>query len=193
MLVNQIKIELNGNPKPDNSKQPEALNASGALLSFSAETSLITKHLGELISGQDKHYWSFSNFNMMKLIFWVLEQTGPADILISTYSISPKTLQGVMNRREKGLIRNIRFIVDNRVRSLSPKPFDLLVASFDYRCTSIHAKVACIWNEKWNITIVSSQNCTDNPKMERGVIYTGSDVFNFDKKVLEDAFDRGTT
>lgn len=174
-------------------KQPEALNASGALLSFSAETSLITKHLGELVPGQDKHYWSFSNFNMMKLIFWVLEQTGPADILISTYSISPKTLQGVMNRREKGLIRNIRFIVDNRVRSLSPKPFDLLVANFDYRCTSIHAKVACIWNENWNITIVSSQNCTDNPKMERGVIYTGSDVFNFDKKVLEDAFDRGTT
>lgn len=179
--------------QPEEKKQPEALDASGASLIFSSDTGLLTKHLGAIVPGQDKHFWSFSNFNMMRLIFWVLDQTGPAEILISTYSISPKTIQGVINRREKGLIRNIRFIVDNRVRSLSPKPFDLLVANFDYRCISIHAKVACIWNDKWNITIVSSQNCTDNPKMERGVIYTGSDVFNFDKQVLEDAFKRGTT
>jgi len=29
--------------------------------------------------------------------------------------------------------------------------------------------------------------------MERGTIYTGIDIFNFDKKVLENAFIRGTT
>jgi hypothetical protein len=112
---------------------------------------------------------------------------------MSTYSISPKTIQGVINRRERGQIRNIRFIVDNRVRSLSPKPFDMLVKSFDYRCISIHAKVACISNDNWNITVVSSQNATDNPKMERGTIFTGIDIFNFDKNILEDAFKRGTT
>jgi len=193
MLVKHVKIELNANQKTDTAKQPEAIEASGASLYFSSETSLVTKHLGTITPGQDKHYWSFGNFNMMRLIFWVLEQTGPADIILSTYSISPKTIQGVINRREKGLIRNIRFLIDNRVRSLSPKPFDMLVANFDYRCISIHAKVACICNDNWNITIVSSQNATDNPKMERGTIYTGIDIFNFDKKVLENAFIRGTT
>ena len=84
-------------------------------------------------------------------------------------------------------------MIDNRVRSLSPKPFDMLVRNFDYRCISIHAKVACIYNENWKITIVSSQNATDNPKMERGTIFTGSDIFEFDKSVLEDGFERGTT
>ena len=173
--------------------QPEVIDTSGASLYFTSETSIVTKHLDKLIQGQDKHFWSFGNFNMMRLVFWVLEQTGPADILMCTYSISPKTIQGVINRREKGLIKNIRFLVDNRVRSLSPKPFDLLVANFEYKCISVHAKVALIYNDKWNITIISSQNATDNPKMERGVIYTDKLIFNFDKKVLEDAFNRGTT
>ena len=192
MLVGFSDIKRDEPADPE-SKQPEAVEASGASLYFTSETALVTKHLGKITQGQDKHFWSFGNFNMMKLIFWVLEQTGPAEILMSTYSISPKTIQGIINRREKGLIRDIRFLVDNRVRSLSPKPFAFLIENFEYRCISIHAKVACIWNEHWQITIISSQNATDNPKMERGVIYTGFDIFNFDKKVLEDAFIRGTT
>ena len=193
MLVGFNDIKRNEPAPSETKKLPEAIEASGASLYFSAETSLMTKHLGTIVPGQDKHFYSFGNFNMMRLIFWVLDQIGPADILMSTYSISPKTITGVLNRREKGTIRNIRFLVDNRVRSLSPKPFDMLVANFDYRCISIHAKVACVWNDNCNITIVSSQNATDNPKMERGTIYTGLDIFNFDKQVLEDAFIRGTT
>jgi hypothetical protein len=175
-------------------KQPQSLNVSQNSCFFSADRNgVMTKHLGCLIQGEDKHYWSYGNFNMMRLIFWILEQTGPAEIILCTYSISPKTLQGVINRREKGVIKDIRFIVDNRVRSLSPKPFDLLVANFDYRCTSIHAKVACIWNENWKLSVVSSQNATDNPKMERGTIHTVPAVFEFDKRILDDAFKSGTT
>ncbi|HBB00725.1 MAG: hypothetical protein A2W86_11780 [Bacteroidetes bacterium GWD2_45_23] len=173
--------------------QPEVLDTSESAIYLTAEESLLTQRLGVISEGETKHFWSFGNFNMMRLVFWILEQTGPADILLSTYSISPKTLQGVMNRREKGIIRDIRFIVDNRVRSLSPKPFALMVSNFDYRCISIHAKVACIWNNKWHISVVTSQNATDNPKWERGTIFTDKTIFEFDKKVLEDAFLRGTT
>ena len=175
-------------------KQPDSLDVSGNSCFFSSDPNgVMTKHLGKLITGQDKHYWSYGNYNMMRLIFWILEQTGPAEIIISTYSISPKTLQGIINRREKGIIKDIRFIIDNRVRSLSPKPFALLATNFKYRCTSIHAKVACIWNESWKISVVSSQNATDNPKIERGTIYTSPEVFKFDKRILEDVFESGTT
>jgi hypothetical protein len=175
-------------------KLPEGLNVPKADHFFSADPDgVMTKHLDKLIPGQDKHYWSYGNFNMMRLLFWILEQTGPAEIILSTYSISPKTLQGVINRQEKGIIKNIRFIVDNRVRSLSPKPFALLAANFEYRCTAIHAKVACVWNENWKLSVVSSQNATDNPKIERGTIHTSVDVFEFDKRILEDVFNSGTT
>jgi hypothetical protein len=188
-----IKKDNPAGRQDDGRKNPANLNVSVASCFFSADPEgVMTGHPGKLVRGEDKHYWSYGNFNMMRLIFWILEQTGPAEILLSTYSISPKTLQGVINRREKGLIKDIRFIVDNRVRSLSPKPFDLPVASFDYRCTSIHAKVACIWNGDWTLSVVSSQNATDNPKLERGTIHTSPEVFEFDRRILENAFKSGT-
>lgn len=180
-------------PRQEDRKQPEVLDTSESAIYLTSEESLLTKRLGNISPGESKHFWSFGNFNMMRLVFWILEQTGPAEIILSTYSISPKTLQGVMNRREKGIIKDIRFIVDNRVRSLSPKPFDLMVSNFNYRCISIHSKVACIWNDDWKISVVTSQNATDNPKWERGTIFTDRQIFDFDKKVLEDAFFRGTT
>jgi hypothetical protein len=178
---------------PDKKQEPQTIAMDRGSYDFYSETGLITKHFEGLTNNRDLHFWSFGNFNMMRLVFWVLKQTGPAEILMSTYSISPKSLEAVLRHRESGLIKQIRFLVDNRVRSLSPKPFDMLVRSFEYKCISIHAKVALIWNDKWKVTIVSSQNATDNPKMERGIIFTSEDVFNFDKKVLEDAFNRGTT
>ena len=184
MLVSTDEISSKETPDKDNKKQPEVFNSSGSAYYFTAENSLLTKNLGKIIPGESKHFWSFGNFNMMRLIFWILEQIGTAEIILSTYSISPKTIQGVINRREKGIIKDIRFIVDNRVRSLSPKPFDLLVHNFDYRCISIHAKVARIWNDQWKITVVSSQNATDNPKMERGTIFTDDKIFEFDKKSI---------
>jgi hypothetical protein len=189
-----IQKRLLPDRQDEGKKNPENLNVSGNPCFFSADPEgIMTKHLGKLVQGEDKHYWSFGNYNMMRLIFWILEQTGPAEIIMSTYSISPKTLQGIIRRREKGTIKDIRFIVDNRVRSISPKPFDLLTANFAYRCTAIHAKVACIWNNCWKISVVSSQNATDNPKIERGTIHTSPEVFNFDKKILEDVFESGTT
>jgi hypothetical protein len=111
---------------------------------------------------------------------------------MSSYGISPKTIAGIRARIEQGTIKDFRLIIDNRVRSISPKPFDMIVRSFNYRCTSIHAKVACIYNDAWKVTLISSQNATDNPKAERGIIYTEPDVFDFDFKTLSDVFDRGT-
>ena len=152
----------------------------------------LTKVIGDLIPGRTKHYYSEGNFNIMRLIFHLLKQIGPANILLSTYSISQTTLEQIQNKVDKKEILSIRFIIDNRVKVMSPKPFQLLKESFPYACISLHAKVALIWNQDWNLTIVTSQNATDNPKLERGVIFTEKQIFDYDRTILENAFNRGT-
>jgi hypothetical protein len=112
---------------------------------------------------------------------------------MTSYSFSQGSIEQLQNRIERGDILSFRVIIDNRVKTMSPKPFQMLMESFDYRCTSVHAKVALLWNENWRVTIVTSQNATDNPKLERGVIFTAEEIFNFDLKILEDEFNRGTT
>lgn len=152
----------------------------------------LTKSIGLIVPGREKHYYSDGNFNLIRLIFHILKQTGPAHVLMTTYSISQESLEQVHNRISRGEILSIRFLIDNRVKVMSPKPFQLLKQSFQYRCISLHAKVALVENDSWRISIVSSQNATDNPKLERGIIFTDDRIFNFDKTQLEDAFKRGT-
>ena len=177
--------------KEDKTPSPSVLPTSmDAENSFVA--AILDKSIGVIKQGETKHFYSFGNFNSMRLIFHILKHIGPANIIMSSYGISPKTIEGIIRRQEEKQILDFRLILDNRVRTISPKPFDMIVRNFNYRCASIHAKVACIWNEAWHETLISSQNATDNPKTERGTIYTDPLVFNFDFKTLNDVFDAGS-
>lgn len=153
----------------------------------------LTKAIETIEMGKNVHYYSFGNFNLVRLIVYLLKQLGPAHVFISSYSFSTKSINQLHNLIEKKQILSFRVLLDNRVRSISPKPFQMISTMFNYRCTSIHAKTAIIYNDNWQISIVTSQNATDNPKMERGIIFTDPSVFQFDLKNLTDAFQRGST
>lgn len=162
---------------------------------LAAEKLLHPDAMGVLVPGRDKHFYSSGAFNLIQLIFYILRQTGPAHLLLTTYSISMDSIAAIHWKVETGELLSVRFLIDNRVRSISPKPFDYLVTTFPdcYRCLALHAKVALLYNEDWKITVVGSQNATHNPKLERGIIHTGRDIFDFDFKMLNDEFDSGTT
>jgi hypothetical protein len=167
-------------------------NSSGTAFIADADQSL-TNAIGQLQNGLSTHYYSWGNFNLVRLICYLLKQTGSAHAFMTSYSISQKSIEQLMHRMERQELLSFRVIIDNRVKTMSPLPFQMLISSFDYRCTSIHAKVALIWNDLWKITILTSQNATDNPKLERGTIFTDPSVFDFDLNILEHEFQRGTT
>ena len=149
--------------------------------------------LGRLDLEHSTHYWSNGAFNLVQLLLYVLAQIGPSHLIMSSYSFASEAVTALSKQLDKGNLLSARFLIDNRVRSLSPKPFEQLTESFPgkVRCTSVHAKVVCLWNEKTKISIVGSQNATNNPKLERGTIFVGDDVFDFDRKNLEIAFENG--
>lgn len=151
--------------------------------------------LGMIIPGYAKHFYSSGAFNLIQLVFYVLRQTGPANLFLTSYSISMDSINALHRKLDAGALLSVRFLIDNRVRSISPKPFDFLVTSFPgcYRCCALHAKVALLWNDKWSVSIVGSQNATHNPKLERGIIHTDKAIFEFDYKMLCNEFDRGAT
>lgn len=153
----------------------------------------LTEAIGKLTNGREHHYYSHGNFNLVRLICYLIKQTGPVHLMMTSYSFSRKSVEQIQNRIEKEEILSFKVILDNRVRVMSPKPFQMIAASFDYRCISVHAKIALLWNDHWRITIITSQNATDNPKLERGIIFTDPDIFDFDYKILTDEFERGTT
>ncbi len=187
--VNQQSVKQNAAIKKA-SVEPETFIEHESLPSafVSDNDVIVTKAIGTIQPDRNIHYYSYGNFNLVRLILYILKQTGPANVFFSSYSFSSKSISQIINLLDKKQMLSFKVLLDNRVKSISPKPFQMIATSLDYRCTSIHAKTALIWNDKWNITIVTSQNATDNPKIERGIIFTDKEVFNFDFKILHDEF-----
>jgi hypothetical protein len=181
--------------KKKTKQQPETLLATAdASTEFVSDMDIsLTKAIGLIKPGINTHFYSFGNFNLVRLIMYLLKQTGPVHLFMTSYSFSNKSIQQLQNHIENDKLLSFQLLIDNRVRSISPKPFQMIASCFNYRCTSVHAKIALLWNDNWKISIVTSQNATDNPKMERGIIFTDPAVFDFDHKNLTDAFLRGTT
>ena len=199
MLFNSKNLVVFNPETEPNEHDPKPKNEAIGFISDQGNVSFIadkdqslSKAIGQLIAGKDTHYYSWGNFNLVRLIIYLIRQTGPVHCLMTSYSFSQTSIEQLQNRIEKKDLLSFRVIIDNRVKTMSPKPFQMLMHSFDYRCTSVHAKVALLWNDNWKLSIVTSQNATDNPKLERGTIFTDHSVFDFDFKVLEDEFKRGT-
>jgi hypothetical protein len=191
MLVKSKDIVLVEPPEREVEDIGLAKGTSLPIFIADAEKAL-TRSIGQLENGREHHFYSWGNFNLVRLISYLIKQTGPAHVFMTSYSFSQKSIEQLQHKISKGEILSFRIILDNRVRVMSPKPFQMIASSFNYRCISVHAKVALIWNDQWKITIVTSQNATDNPKLERGTIFTDAQVFNFDLKVLENEFERGS-
>ena len=205
MLTNSIQIIIPeitadnsvNNPQGETSKQQavslvsDLENGNSSVFVAEADKSL-TKAIGQLQNGLTTHFYSWGNFNLVRLMMYILKQTGPAHAFMTSYSFSQKSIEQLNMKLSQKQLLSFRVIIDNRVKTMSPIPFQMLMNSFDYRCTSIHAKIALIWNDHWKITILTSQNATDNPKMERGTIFTDASVFDFDLKTLENEFHRGS-
>lgn len=191
MLVKSNEIVLVEPPEREVEDIGLAKGTSLPIFIADAEKAL-TRSIGQLENGREHHFYSWGNFNLVRLISYLIKQTGPAHVFMTSYSFSQKSIEQLQHKISKGEILSFRIILDNRVRVMSPKPFQMIASSFNYRCISVHAKVALIWNDQWKITIVTSQNATDNPKLERGTIFTDQQVFNFDLKVLENEFERGS-
>lgn len=192
MLVNPNEIVCVNEDQPSDGRLIVLNDLVGLV---NAPGDKLHRSLGDIIQGQTIHFYSHGTFNSVRLLLHILNQTGAADVIMSTYSISEKSVHQLLKHHESGLIRSIRFLIDHRVRSMSPKPFQSLIGSFPgmVRTMSVHAKVTTIESDNWTVSIVSSMNATDNNKLERGVISTDNAVFFFDKQALTDEFNRAAT
>ncbi len=192
LTPSNINCEI-ASPVAETEKQ-QAISYSGKINDSSfvdIQNQSLTKAIGQIEPGKTTHYYSYGNFNLVRLMLYIIKQTGPVHAFMTSYSFSQKSIEQIQRQIELKNLLSFKVIIDNRVRSLSPKPFQMLIQAFDYRCSSIHAKVALLWNDKWKISIVTSQNATDNPKLERGTIFTDKSVFDFDLNALQNEFNRG--
>lgn len=127
-------------PQEDHRSLVNVLDRSTSDIEVVADVLERPSQLGAIANGRDKHFYSNGAFNLIQLMLYVLRQTGPAHVFLSTYSIAEDSISTLRRYVDNGTILSIRFLIDNRVRSISPKPSLISFSRFRthtavFRCT----------------------------------------------------------
>ena len=112
------------------------------------------------------------------LLGWILEQTGLADVAVTTFSTSDAFLSGVINLRKRGLINHSTLLADIKASSKTLKLKRLMTEAFDdVRLTLNHSKIMLVSNAEWLVSVITSQNQTYGDRAECTFISLYRDVY----------------
>jgi hypothetical protein len=146
--------------------------------------------------------FSDGRWNLYDLLSHCLDYTGPADVRISSFSLSENAVRSFLNDKGNGLIKSISLLFDV---SIPHRKIDLMLFArevfSEIRLYPNHSKMILIDGNR-KACIISSQNLTPNPRLEIGALFTTdehyniySDIFDryFDKALIYNPYDHGET
>jgi len=139
------------------------------------------KAIGKLYSGIDLHCLNKGQFSIINVIEEVLEQTGQADVIISTWTASGAEIKKAEQFLNNGKINRLNFIVDRSFKTRQPRYYKTLKEKFGniIHETNSHSKFILIKNDKWDIVIETSMNLNENKRMEMFKILDSKKLYNY--------------
>lgn len=152
------------------------------------EYQVVHDQLGEIRQNCITNFWTFGRYAMQDVLKYVLLQTGPADVSACTWAITTQSVETLLMLRDRGLLRSFRLWIDPRVKVRNPQPLQMLQLNFPITIAPVHAKVTCISNDDWKVSISGSLNFTSNPQPERGVLCTIPHVWQSDFDIIDRQF-----
>ena len=121
----------------------------------------------------DSHLHIGRGLHTLGLLRWILEQTGPADITMTTFSTSEEFLCGFHRLRRDGLVRHAALVADVKAARKTVHLNSLVSSCFDelYLLPN-HSKVVIIKSDNYDVAVMTSQNQTYGDRAEQTFITT---------------------
>lgn len=118
-----------------------------------------------------------TRLQLADILQWLLVQTGPAALTVSTFSTGEEFMRRLLRLREADLITSCRLFVDQRAatKMLSIRPFIDKVFDDVWLCPN-HSKVLLLESDKVRVTVITSQNQTRGDRCEAGIITTDPEI-----------------
>lgn len=151
-----------------------------------------TQAIGEITPGCEIFGFTKGQFSLMDLIIAILEQAGPAQVDISTWTAGDADIRHCYQFVESGKITSARWVVDRSFPTRQPEYFEALCRRFQpesVRITRTHAKFCLIRNEEWDIVLRSSMNLNKNPRFENFEISDDPELADYFASVVNEIFD----
>ena len=161
-------------------------NANNYVVSCKS-SELLQNLVGKIQPGTAVEFCTAGEFSMHQLLQYLLTETGNANVYISTWTLKEEPARVLHFLKQTGKIKALYCVMDYRIRTMDAKHFDFIAKSMDaYMLTKCHAKVMVIEGERMSVTVVSSANFSNNPRIEAGVISCNEISASFHKGWIMD-------
>lgn len=161
--------------EPSKGPAPEVATTSDASQSFRVGKNGVdlAQLIPDLTPGQSLFIPSEGLWSLHETIEYLFARIGAADLTLSSWGLTEKPLEKILHLVRTGIALNPKFLLDFRVKLQSASAYQLLLASgLDIRLTQNHSKVVVLRNKQHGITVITSSNLTQNPRLEFYVIST---------------------
>ena len=166
--------------KADKASSGAVTSDRATILTIGKSNAKLHQVFGQVAQQQSVHYVSLGDWSTHDLLFFLLEQTGPARVYFTTWAISEYAIRQLYQFIEQGQILELKGIFDYRNGIRKPAELQFLQKiTTDIKAAKCHAKVTVIENDRWGISVVGSANYTRNPRIEAGVLCCDKNVAAF--------------
>lgn len=181
-------FELHSKPAEDNSKLLVNSHSANFISSQNDYLHKLLKHTDITNDNTAIHFTSDGRFALHDLIIFYARKLEKANVIVSSFNLSQDAARKFIRAWDFGLFNSLKLILNIQKKSNFIKAVRLVEGKFPMKFIKIHSKVAVIWNEYYNITIITSGNLSSNNNQERGVIFFDKKTFDFDFKRMNDVF-----
>jgi hypothetical protein len=138
--------------------------------------------IGEVTPGQSCAFVTHGAWCNVSLLEHLLAYSGPAAVLLTTWSISADAITRIHAWQQERLITDLHVLFDSGTNDRKPDLHQLATGCFsNLKTTQIHGKLMVVTNDHYNFVVVGSANLTKNPRIETGMVIHNKDVAGFYK------------
>lgn len=147
--------------------------------------------LGPIEHGIELYALCKGDYSLIDIIDHCLAATGPADVVVSTWTAAGADLDFALGFVHDGRVRSARWLVDFSFPQRQPAYFALLVDRFgaeNIRATANHAKFVLIRNDDWSLVLRTSMNLNKNRRLENVEISDDPGIADYLEAVVDELF-----
>ncbi len=180
-------------------KEP-AGQVAGMIGDDADQSAMIFKNKDELVRLEELmqkeksvHYMSAGAFSSHDLLFFLLDRIGKAKVYLTTWTMTEYPARLLTEALLSGSIEALFCILDVRMHK-NDNVYQLIRNnSTKIRISHCHAKVIVIEGNGISVSVISSQNMTENPRIECGVITSNPDIAAFHREWILNEIEHGHT
>jgi hypothetical protein len=171
---------------------PKSFKKSNAKKKIKAcKTGTASEAIGKIEKGTDTFILTYGQFSLIDSLIAILDQTGPAHVVISTWTAAHAHLDRSEELLRSADILSFRMIVDRSFKSRQPAYYSHMIDLFgedSVRAIRTHAKFMTIRNDAFDIVVRTSMNLNENPRLENIEVSENKEFCEFFEQIANDIF-----